>query len=185
MTDPYASDEHAVAPIADGAADEVPGREIPDCRLESSSGAWVSLRELFSARRTVLYVYPATGVPGRDPAPGWDSIPGAVGCTLQSLGFRELGPEFRALGWNVVSMSAQSAHEQREFAGRVGLRHALLADASLALREALGLPGFTAGGRTLYRRLAMTVEGLRVTWVARSPAPHSPNFFSSSLKNAS
>src|SRR5688572_14785967 len=75
-------------PHDDGAAAHLIGRRLPDTRLTDCTGASHALRVL--GPRLVMYIYPATGVPGRnpaiDPAPGWDDIPGASGCTVHSLG---------------------------------------------------------------------------------------------------
>jgi hypothetical protein len=58
--------------------------KVPALTLSSTVGP-IEL-SAFCAERAVLYVYPATGVPGRDPAidpaPGWDDIPGAAGWTF-------------------------------------------------------------------------------------------------------
>ena len=74
------------APVDDGATDHLVGAEMPQLVLESSQGP-VDLAELM-ARRAVLYIYPATGIPGRPTPDGWDAIPGARGCTPQSCAFR-------------------------------------------------------------------------------------------------
>lgn len=162
--DPYAVTDDGVPPVADGAADGVLGRVVPDIVLEATDGGLRSVRAVLGPR-AVVYVYPATGVPGRDPVPGWDAIPGAVGCTVQNLGFRDQIGELRALGYNVVGLSAQASAEQCEFVGRVGLSQTLLSDPALTLKDGLALPTFMVGDRIFYRRLAMIVEQGRVTWV--------------------
>lgn len=57
------------------------GQHVPDLAPRSTAET-LKLRP-FCAERAVLYFYPATGVPGRDPAldpaPRWDEIPGAAG----------------------------------------------------------------------------------------------------------
>ena len=89
----------------------------------------------------------------------------------------------------MVGISAQSPHEQAEFAAREHIPFPLLSDNSLALEEALGLPTFEAAGMTLYRRLTFVAEGETIvkafypvfppdrdaaavlTWLADRPAP--------------
>jgi peroxiredoxin len=145
-------------PQDDGAADGVEGREIAALELESTTGDRVDLAEL--ARGTaVIYVYPATGVPGEPLPPGWKETPGAFGCTAESCAFRDQAGRLAALGATVAGVSAQPLAEQLEFAGRERIAYPLLNDSGCALAELLGLPTFEVAGVRRYRRL---------TFVARS-----------------
>ncbi len=47
--------------------------KVPDLALPATSGAAVNLAKLKG--RTVVYIYPRTGVPGVDLPPGWDDDP--------------------------------------------------------------------------------------------------------------
>src|SRR6476619_1025921 len=108
------------APEDDGAADHLPGLEIPpDLTLPSTRGGEVDLAAAASGSDLVVaYVYPRTGVPGEPSPAGWDDIPGARGCTPQSCAFRDSLAEFAAVGASVIGISAQSPAEQAEFAER-------------------------------------------------------------------
>ncbi len=163
MTDLYALPADLPVPEDDGAADQLPGRMLPQLTLESSRGR-VSLREL-SQDRLVLYVYPRAGRPGTPPIPGWDAIPGARGCTPQSCGYRDHGDELHALGARVVGLSAQPLEEQRETAERLGLPHPVIADPELRLADALRLPTFEFDERRLYKRLSLVAERGRIVKV--------------------
>jgi peroxiredoxin len=132
------------------------GRRIPPLRLESTQGP-VRLSSL-AERRLILFVYPhATGLPD-PPVPEWDSIPGARGCTAQSCGFRDRRARLTELDAELAGLSVQTTGEQREFAARVGLQYRLIADPARALEAPLGLPTFSAGGRSFYRRLTLVAE---------------------------
>ena len=132
------------------------GRELPAITLASTDGA-VGLDEL-GRDLLVLFVYPhATGLPVA-PVPGWDSIPGARGCTAQSCAFRDQRPRLGELGAELAGLSVQTLDEQREFAARVGLQYRLIADPELRLAAMLALPTFSAGNRPFYRRLALVAE---------------------------
>lgn len=155
--DPYEFPDGLPVPTDDGACGSLTGKQIPRVRLEGSDHRIWDLEALASSR-AVFYVYPATGVPGQDPIPGWDRIPGAPGCTLQSLGYRDRYPELVAQGFSVVGISAQDVLEQREFALRNRISFPLLSDSMFLLHDRLGLPMFEAEGRRFYRRLAMAVE---------------------------
>jgi len=144
------------APVDDGAAAHLPGRRLPALAFGSTRGGEVELAAAAAAARTlVLYVYPRTGVPGQPSPDGWDAIPGARGCTPQSCAFRDHHAELRALGADVLGLSAQPASEQAEFAAREHIPFALLSDPGLRLAEALGLPTFEAGGMRLYKRITL------------------------------
>jgi peroxiredoxin len=144
------------APEDDGAADHLPGRELPHLVLDSSRGP------VDVASFGVLYVYPRTGKPGEASLPGWDAVPGARGCTPQSCAFRDHAAELSALGFTVAGVSAQSLEAQREFAERNHMPFPVIADPGLALRDALGLPTFEIAGHTLYKRLALVAENGRI-----------------------
>ena len=116
-------------PVDDGAADHLPGLRLPALALRSTHGREADLAAAAAAAGTlVLYVYPRTGIPGQPSPDGWDAIPGARGCTPQSCAFRDHHAELRALGADVLGLSAQPAAEQAEFAAREHLPFALLSD---------------------------------------------------------
>jgi peroxiredoxin len=109
--------------------------------------------------RTVVYVYPRTGVPGVDAPPGWDQIPGARGCTPQSCGFRDHFADLKALGVaQVFGLSAQDTGYQQEAADRLHLPFPILSDAELNLATSLHLPMFMTSGMTLLARMALVIE---------------------------
>jgi len=131
--------------------------------LESSVGP-VDLASLCAVRAAV-YVYPRTGRPGVPMLAGWDEIPGARGCTPQSCGFRDHVAELAALGAKLAGVSVQTLDDQVEFAERNHIGYPVIADPELRLRDALGLPTFTAGGEELYKRLAFVAERGRIAKV--------------------
>jgi peroxiredoxin len=158
--DPVVLPPNLPVPEDDGAADHLEGMGIPSIRLETTRGE-LDLADA-AAGLLVLYVYPRTGRPGIEPPKGWDETPGARGCTPQSCGFRDHGAELRVLGATVVGLSAQTLDDQLEVATRLGLPHAVAADPTLTLADALDLPTFEFEGQRLYRRLALVAEGGRI-----------------------
>jgi peroxiredoxin len=145
-------------PQDDGAARHLAGTRLPDFALPATSGPEVNLSTL--PGRSVVYVYPRTGVPGIDAPPGWDDIPGARGCTPQSCGFRDRFAELKALGVaHVFGLSTQDTDYQREAAQRLHLPFPILSDAEFKLARVLNLPTFSAGGMTLLKRMALVIDG--------------------------
>ena len=151
-------------PQDDGAARHLAGATLPDLALPATDGAPVNLSRLKG--RTVIYIFPRTGVPGVDPPTGWDQIPGARGCTPQSCAFRDHFSELTRLGVaHLYGLSTQDTAYQREAAVRLHLPFALLSDEKLALTNALKLPTFTVAGMTLLKRMALIADDSRITKV--------------------
>ncbi|MEA2936709.1 MAG: hypothetical protein QOC56_213, partial [Alphaproteobacteria bacterium] len=84
------------APQDDGEARHLTGLKLPSLVLGGTDGSQVDLSKL--SGRTVVYVYPRTGVPGQALPDGWDAIPGARGCTPQSCAFRDHFADLKRLG---------------------------------------------------------------------------------------
>jgi peroxiredoxin len=151
-------------PVDDGATRHLPGRAMPDLALAATDGASVNLSRLRG--RTVVYVYPRTGEPGKPSPDGWDAIPGARGCTPQSCGFRDHHAELRTLGVaQLFGLSTQDTDYQREAAERLHLPFSLLSDHELKLARALELPTFTVAGMTLIKRMVLVIDDGVITHV--------------------
>jgi peroxiredoxin len=163
VSDPYTLPPNLPVPEDDGACDHLPGTMLPQLTLESSQGS-ISLRAL-SLELLVLYVYPQAGRPGRPSPEGWDQIPGARGCTPQSLGFRDAHARLQEVGAQVAGLSAQPLDDQVEFAERNAIPYPVIADPERRLGEALGLPTFEADGLTLYKRVTLVVESCAIAKV--------------------
>ena len=119
------------------------------------------------AGRSVVFAYPRTGEPGKiSLVDDWDMIPGARGCTPQTCSFRDLFAELKAAGTkHVFGLSTQSNAYQTEMASRLHLPFPVLSDEKLALTRALDLPTMQVAGLTLIKRLALIVDGARITHV--------------------
>jgi peroxiredoxin len=144
-------------PQDDGAARHLAGMTLPDVALPATDGTQVNLAKLKG--RTVVYLYPRTGVPGVDPPDGWDMIPGARGCTPQSCGFRDHFGELKKLGVaQLFGLSTQDTAYQKEAASRLHLPFAVLSDDKLVLAKAMKLPTFTTSGMTLFKRMALVID---------------------------
>ena len=88
-------------PRDDGTCNHLPGMSLPSVPLPSTAGRLVDLSSLTG--RTVIYCYPRTGHPDREPPTGWNEIPGARGCTPQSCAFRDHYRELQTFGAQVFS----------------------------------------------------------------------------------
>ena len=145
------------APQDDGAARHLAGLKLPSVPLTATDGSQVDLSKLTG--RTVVYIYPRTGVPGQPSPDGWDAIPGARGCTPQSCSFRDHFAELKGLGVEqLYGLSTQDSDYQREAVERLHLPFAVLSDEALKLARAINLPTFTVAGMTLHKRMALVIE---------------------------
>ncbi|GAA3175115.1 winged helix-turn-helix transcriptional regulator [Nonomuraea roseoviolacea] len=113
------------------------------------------------APATVIFVYPATGMPAPLP-PGWGQVPGAAGCTLENRLFRDRMPEFAAHGVAVHGVSTQRPDEQAAFATAEGIPFPLFSDMDLRFAAALRLPTFRAGHALRLKRAILVVDRHRV-----------------------
>jgi peroxiredoxin/DNA-binding transcriptional MerR regulator len=145
-------------PEDDGAADHLPGMKVPGLALLDTAGRTVRLDTL-GPRRTVVYVYPLTGRPGTDLPEGWNSIPGARGCTPESCGFRDHFHDLLEAGaGRVYGLSSQDTDYQSEVVERLGLPFDMLSDPAFGLADTLGLPTFEVEGLRLFRRLTLVLR---------------------------
>ena len=114
----------------------------------------------------MLYLYPMTGRPDAALPHGWDSIPGARGCTPESCGFRDHHRELLDAGARqVFGLSSQNTAYQQEAAERLHLPFAMLSDPQLHLAAELRLPTLQAAGRTYYQRLTLVIRDASIEHV--------------------
>lgn len=150
------------APVDDGGADHLPGARLPPAIVAATDGAAVNLADPgpgVTVLYLYLYLYPLTAHPGTDLPDGWDTIPGARGCTPEACAFRDHHADLIAAGATAVhGISSQTSEYQREVVERLNLPLTMLDDPDIPLAETLGLPTFTANAQQLYRRLTMLVR---------------------------
>ena len=146
-------------PEDDGACDHLIGRPLHAMSLPSTSGGTLDLAT--RPGRTVVYCFPRAGRPDLPLPDGWNDIPGARGCTPQSLAFRDQYDDIRALHAHVAGISTQTADEQMEIVGRLNLPFPLLSDHERRFASSLDLPTFEVEGRVMIKRLTLIVtEGI-------------------------
>ena len=165
--DPLVLPPDLPVPEDDGAARHLPGTALPDVALPATTGGEIALSAV--AGWSVVFAYPRTGRPGEElpgGEEGWNSIPGARGCTPELCGVRDDHGVLESLGARVFGLSTQDTDYQREVAERLGLTYPLLSDAHLRLTQALDLPRFEVEGMTLLRRLTLIIHDGEIAAVA-------------------
>ena len=143
-------------PEDDGGADHLNGMKMPEIKLRSTTGEIINAGKI--SGRAVIYIYPMTGNPKTPLPEGWNDIPGARGCTPQSLVFNDAHAEIKQFGAEVFGLSTQDTDYQREMAERLELSFPVLSDADFALTRALNLPTMEVAGMTLLKRLTLIVK---------------------------
>ena len=134
---------------------------IPDLKLNSTDGTIVNLSNLKGI--TVIYVYPMTGVPGKELPEGWDEIPGARGCTPQSCSFRDNFSKLKKLKIdNIFGLSTQSTEYQKELATRLHLPYPILSDEKLEFAKMLKLPTFKVLNMNLLKRITLILKDNKI-----------------------
>ena len=112
-----------------------------------------------AAEWTVLYCFPgawAPHAPGHPP--GWEAIPGAPGCTLESSTFRDLLPDFADRDALVHGVSTQRPDQLGDFAAHHRIPFPLLSDQDVRLTTMLRLPTFRTAGVDRLKRLSLIID---------------------------
>ncbi|HET7386762.1 MAG TPA: winged helix-turn-helix transcriptional regulator [Nocardioidaceae bacterium] len=137
------------------------GTRVPALSLPGHRGSEVSLRPEHGWR--VVYLFPGAFAPRADGhPPGWDEIPGAAGCTLESTTYAARHPEFARAGADVVGVSTQRPDQQAAYARHARLPFTLASDEQLRLATALRLPLFRAGGADRLKRCSLLLDATGV-----------------------
>ena len=113
------------------------GKEAPDFRLKGPDGQFVTLSEFRGRNAVVLAFYPLA----------FSRV-----CTNQLPGIERDLPRIRALGAEVLGISVDSHHSNREFGNRLRISFPLLSDFHKRASAAYGVlePESGTSGRALF-----------------------------------
>jgi peroxiredoxin len=142
-------------PEDDGACDHLTGMTIPEITLNSTNDSKVNIGNIQGY--LIIYIYPMTGQPNVALPEGWDSIPGARGCTTQSCSFRDYHDDLKKYA-TIYGLSSQSTKYQQEAKTRLHLPFELLSDTNFLLKEKLSLPTFNLESIERYKRLTLIIQ---------------------------
>lgn len=146
------------------------GTRVPDLVLDVSKGGLND--PIAPTHWTVLYCFPGAYAPSPDAyPPGWGSIPGATGCTLESVTYRDRLDEFTARNATVLGVSTQRPDQLQAFAEHERIPFPLMSDQQLELAGSLRLPTFRAAGADRLKRLTLLVRDDRQIAGVLYPVP--------------
>lgn len=148
--------ENLPIPEDDGACSHLQGMKLPSLALASTDGENIDLSSIKG--KTVVYIYPLTGRPDIQLPDGWNEIPGARGCTVQSCSFRDYYSELTEHGFQVYGLSVQDSEYQQEAVARLHLPFPLLSDHAFQFINALSLPIFEFAGMALAKRVTLVIN---------------------------
>jgi DNA-binding HxlR family transcriptional regulator/peroxiredoxin len=132
------------------------GTKVPPVMLVSCNETQTD--PVAEAEWTVLYCFPGAYADAADYPVRWSDIPGAPGCTLESVTYRDRLDEFTERGACVQGVSTQRPDQQAEFATKQHIPFGLLSDQDLKLAAALRLPTFRAAGGDRLKRTTLLVR---------------------------
>ncbi|SRR5579875_350855 len=115
------------------------GRKAPLFELPDRDGNRVALKDLIKTGPVVLYFYPKDMTPG---------------CTTEACSFRDHSRELKAMGAQVVGISADSPASHAKFADKYALNFPLLSDPDNRVTRAYGV----YKKKSLYGREFMGIE---------------------------
>lgn len=99
------------------------GDNAPDFTGKTDGGGEITLSEL-RGKKVVLYFYPKDSTPG---------------CTTEACAFRDLMPDFSAIGAEIIGVSKDSVTRHDNFKARYDLPFALVSDEDGSICEAYGV----------------------------------------------
>jgi peroxiredoxin len=143
-------------PQDDGAADHLDGIKLNPVFLTATNGELIDLSSLTG--KTVVFIYPMTGVPGVALPDGWDDIPGARGCTPQACSYRDNYPKLKMHLDHLFGLSVQSSSYQKELKDRVDLPYEIISDEKFEFTDSLKLPTFEINSWRLLKRLTLVIK---------------------------
>ncbi len=165
LHDPTVLPADIPAPQDDGGARHLTGMRLPSLPLAATDGSQVDLSKL--AGRTVVYIYPRTGVPGQPLPEGWDAIPGARGCTPQSCCVPRPFRRAQAARRRPAVRPVDPGHRLSARGGRASASAVPGAVGRRTSRSParIKLPTFTVAGMTLLKRMALVIDDGVITKV--------------------
>ncbi|HVB79687.1 MAG TPA: thioredoxin-dependent thiol peroxidase [Candidatus Binataceae bacterium] len=139
-----APNAETIKAVVRGTAHAMEGRKAPPFELDDGGGKTVSLKELLGRGNLVLYFYPKDMTPG---------------CTIEACDFRDTTARLKALGAQVVGVSADPPASHRKFTDKHALNFPLLSDPDNRVTRLYGV----YKKKSLYGREFMGIE--RTTFV--------------------
>ncbi len=132
-------------------------KHLPLVSLPNQEGNLLQLNREDTFRK-VIYFYSLTGDPNKKLPKNWNKIPGASGCSLENIIFRDNYENLIKLNALPIGISTQSIDEIKEMTQRLNIQYDILSDFNLSCSKKLQLPTFTIEKKTFIKKLTIIVE---------------------------
>ena len=148
-------------PQDDGACNHLEGMDFPDIVLQNTKAEKKSLLES-TTKKQIIYFFPMMGKPGIALPENWNSIPGARGCTPQSMAIQKNIAKITKYSAKIIGISTQSPKELLEAKTRIKLNYELFSDENLVLCNLLSLPSFQIKEKKYIKRLTLIIKNTKI-----------------------
>ncbi|MCB0462784.1 MAG: thioredoxin-dependent thiol peroxidase [Flavobacteriaceae bacterium] len=101
------------------------GDKAPNFKAKDQDGNVISLND-YKGKKLVLFFYPKASTPG---------------CTAEACDLNDNHERFKAEGYEILGVSADSAKRQSNFKNKYGFQYPLLADEDKSVIESFGVWG--------------------------------------------
>jgi len=163
-------------PQDDGTTKHLLGMSMPEITLQSSTGHSLNVNKI-DHKFTILYFFPMMWIPGKNLPLGWNNIPGARGCTPQSITINEHKDDLLKYDAKPIGVSTQSIDELIQLSSLRNFSQPLISDNNLKFQEALSIPTFSVENKIMYKRLTLIIQQSKIIKVFYPIFPSDKHIF--------
>lgn len=151
-------------PNDDGECDHLPGMEMPSIALPSTKRDFTDACKI-RADFVILYFFPMMARSQKDIPAGWDSIPGARGCTPQNITISAHTEDLSRYDAVPIGVSTQTIQELSSISSIRQLTQEILSDKDLKLQQKLNNPILKVEDKVMYKRMTLVLKNSKIAKV--------------------
>ena len=163
-------------PIDDGSCDHLLGMTIPSSIFPSTKGNFLNICKI-DTQFTIMYFFPMISILKKNIPLGWNSIPGARGCTPQNIAISEHIDSLRNYGAIPIGISTQPINELTKIASIREFSQEILSDSNLEFQQKLDIPTFQVEDKTMYKRVTLILKNSKIIKVFYPVFPPDKHIF--------
>ena len=163
-------------PIDDGSCNHLLGITISNSTLPSTKGDFLNICKI-DTQFVILYFFPMIGISEKNIPSGWNSIPGARGCTPQNITISDHIDDLQDYDAIPIGVSTQPIDELSKISSIRGFSQIILSDNSLKLQQKLNIPTFQFENKTMYKRLTLILKKSKIIKVFYPVFPPDKHIF--------
>jgi peroxiredoxin len=163
-------------PKDDGSCNHLLGMNMPNIVFPSTKGNTFDIGNVDS-QLVILYFFPNIAISEKSLPSGWDSIPGARGCTPQNIAVSAHVKDLLKHDTMPIGISSQHIDELSEISKVRGFSQVILSDNNLEFHEKMNIPTFQVDGKTMYKRVTLVVQKSKIIKVFYPVFPPDKHIF--------